>query len=162
MEFHPYAFSVVVDFVVVVVVVVVVVLAQVVVVPPPPFSSSDLDFARRNDSSAVTVKRVRFETSPRVTSESLPSVVVVVVVVAFSLDYCALAPSCFSRLGNRKRRSRYSLGKTKDEENEFRIYSLTLTQFLLRSPLKNAARCSQTCNSNNGDVLSKRVVSDTA
>ena len=44
-----------------------------------------LDFARRNDSSAVTVKRVRFETSPRVTSESLPSVVVVVV-VAFSLD----------------------------------------------------------------------------
>ena len=119
MEFHPYAFSVVVDFVVVVVVVVVVVLAQVVVVPPPPFSSSDLDFARRNDSSAVTVKRVRFETSPRVTSESLPSVVVVVVVVvAFSLDYCALAPSCFSRLGNRKRRRRYSLGKTKDEENK--------------------------------------------
>ena len=116
MESHPYAFSVVVDFVVVVVVVVVV-LAQVVVVPPPPFSSSDLDFARRNDSSAVTVKRVRFETSPRVTSESLPSVVVVVV-VAFSLDYCALAPSCFSRLGNRKRRSRYSLGKTKDEENK--------------------------------------------
>ena len=115
MESHPYAFSVVVDFVVVVVVVVVV-LAQVVVVPPPPFSSSDLDFARRNDSSAVTVKRVRFETSPRVTSESLPSVVVVV--VAFSLDYCALAPSCFSRLGNRKRRSRYSLGKTKDEENK--------------------------------------------
>ena len=115
MEFHPYAFSVVVDFVVVVVVVVVV-LAQVVVVPPPPFSSSDLDFARRNDSSAVTVKRVRFETSPRVTSESLPSVVVVV--VAFSLDYCALAPSCFSRLGNRKRRRRYSLGKTKDEENK--------------------------------------------
>ena len=113
MEFHPYAFSVVVDFVVVVVV-----LAQVVVVPPPPFSSSDLDFARRNDSSVVTVKRVRFETSPRVTSESLPSVVVVVVVVAFSLDYCALAPSCFSRLGNRKRRSRYSLGKTKDEENK--------------------------------------------
>ena len=115
MEFHPYAFSVVVDFVVV--------LAAVVVVPPP-FSSSfdseaeeaDLDFARRNDSSAVTVKRVRFETSPRVTSESLPSVVVVV--VAFSLDYCALAPSCFSRLGNRKRRSRYSLGKTKDEENK--------------------------------------------
>ncbi len=115
MESHPYAFSVVVDFVVV--------LAAVVVVPPP-FSSSfdseaeeaDLDFARRNDSSAVTVKRVRFETSPRVTSESLPSVVVVV--VAFSLDYCALAPSCFSRLGNRKRRSRYSLGKTKDEENK--------------------------------------------
>ena len=113
MESHPYAFSVVVDFVVV--------LAAVVVVPPP-FSSSfdseaeeaDLDFARRNDSSAVTVKRVRFETSPRVTSESLPSVVV----VAFSLDYCALAPSCFSRLGNRKRRSRYSLGKTKDEENK--------------------------------------------
>ena len=117
MEFHPYAFSVVVDFVVVVVVVVVVVLAQVVVVPPPPFSSSDLDFARRNDSSVVTVKRVRSETSPRVTSESLPSVVVVVV-VAFSLDYCALAPSCFSRLGNRKRRRRYSLGKTKDEENK--------------------------------------------
>ena len=115
MEFHPYAFSVVVDFVVVVVVVVVV-LAQVVVVPPPPFSSSDLDFAHL-DSSAVTVKRVRFETSPRVTSESLPSVVVVGV-VAFSLDYCALAPSCFSRLGNRKRRSRYSLGKTKDEENK--------------------------------------------
>jgi hypothetical protein len=117
LESHPYAFSVVVDFVVV--------LAAVVVVPPP-FSSSfdseaeeaDLDFARRNDSSAVTVKRVRFETSPRVTSESLPSVVVVVV-VAFSLDYyCALAPSCFSRLGNRKRRSRYSLGKTKDEENK--------------------------------------------
>ena len=115
MESHPYAFSVVVDFVVV--------LAAVVVVPPP-FSSSfdseaeeaDLDFARRNDSSAVTVKRVRFETSPRVTSESLPSVVVVV--VAFSLDYCALSPSCFSRLGNRKRRSRYSLGKTKDEENK--------------------------------------------
>tara|TARA_B110000459_G_scaffold199133_1_gene245306 strand:+ start:413 stop:841 length:429 start_codon:yes stop_codon:yes gene_type:complete len=115
LESHPYAFSVVVDFVVV--------LAAVVVVPPP-FSSSfdseaeeaDLDFARRNDSSAVTVKRVRFETSPRVTSESLPSVVVVV--VAFSLDYCALAPSCFSRLGNRKRRSRYSLGKTKDEENK--------------------------------------------
>jgi hypothetical protein len=116
LEFHPYAFSVVVDFVVVVVVVVVV-LAQVVVVPPPPFSSSDLDFAHL-DSSAVTVKRVRFETSPRVTSESLPSGVVVVV-VAFSLDYyCALAPSCFSRLGNRKRRSRYSLGKTKDEENK--------------------------------------------
>ena len=118
MEFHPYAFSVVVDFVVVV-------LAAVVVVPPP-FSSSfdseaeeaDLDFARRNDSSVVTVKRVRFETSPRVTSESLPSVVVDVVVVAFSLDYCALAPSCFSRLGNRKRRRRYSLGKTKDEENK--------------------------------------------
>jgi hypothetical protein len=118
LEFHPYAFSVVVDFVVV--------LAAVVVVPPP-FSSSfdseaeeaDLDFAQRNDSSAVTVKRVRFETSPRVTSESLPSGVVVVVVVAFSLDYyCALAPSCFSRLGNRKRRSRYSLGKTKDEENK--------------------------------------------
>ena len=116
MESHPYAFSVVVDFVVV--------LAAVVVVPPP-FSSSfdseaeeaDLDFARRNDSSVVTVKRVRFETSPRVTSESLPSVVVVVV-VAFSLDYCALAPSCFSRLGNRKRRRRYSLGKTKDEENK--------------------------------------------
>jgi hypothetical protein len=115
LESHPYAFSVVVDFVVV--------LAAVVVVPPP-FSSSfdseaeeaDLDFARRNDSSAVTVKRVRSETSPRVTSESLPSVVVVV--VAFSLDYCALAPSCFSRLGNRKRRSRYSLGKTKDEENK--------------------------------------------
>ena len=115
MEFHPYAFSVVVDFVVV--------LAAVVVVPPP-FSSSfdskaeeaDLDFAQRNDSSVVTVKRVRSETSPRVTSESLPSVVVVV--VAFSLDYCALAPSCFSRLGNRKRRSRYSLGKTKDEENK--------------------------------------------
>jgi len=161
LESHPYAFSVVVDFVVV--------LAAVVVVPPP-FSSSfdseaeeaDLDFAERNDSSVVTVSRVRSETSPRVTSESLPSVVVDVVVVAFSLDYCALAPSCFSRLGNRKRRSRYSLGKTKDEENEFRIYSLTLTQFLLRSPLKNAARCSQTCNSNNGDVLSKRVVSDTA
>ena len=116
MESKPYAFSAAV-------VVVVVVLAAVVVVPPP-FSSSfdseaeeaDLDFARRNDSSAVTVKRVRFETSPRVTSESLPSVVVVV--VAFSLDYCALAPSCFSRLGNRKRRSRYSLGKTKDEENK--------------------------------------------
>ena len=115
MESHPYAFSVVVDFVVV--------LAAVVVVPPP-FSSSfdseaeeaDLDFAQRNDSSAVTVKRVRSETSPRVTSESLPSVVVVV--VAFSLDYCALAPSCISRLGNRKRRSRYSLGKTKDEENK--------------------------------------------
>jgi hypothetical protein len=118
LESHPYAFSVVVDFVVV--------LAAVVVVPPP-FSSSfdskaeeaDLDFAQRNDSSVVTVKRVCFETSPRVTSESLPSVVVVVVVVAFSLDYyCALAPSCFSRLGNRKRRSRYSLGKTKDEENK--------------------------------------------
>ena len=98
MEFHPYAFSVVVDFVVV--------LAAVVVVPPP-FSSSfdskaeeaDLDFAQRNDSSVVTVKRVCFETSPRVTSESLPPVVVVGV-VAFSLDYCALAPSCFSRLGN--------------------------------------------------------------
>ena len=97
MESHPYAFSAVV-----VVVVVVVVLAAVVVVPPP-FSSSfdskaeeaDLDFAQRNDSSVVTVKRVRSETSPRVTSESLPSVVVVV--VAFSLDYCALAPSCFSR-----------------------------------------------------------------
>ena len=95
MESNPYAFSVVV-------VVVVVVLAVVVVVPPP-FSSSfdseaeeaDLDFAQRNDSSVVTVKRVRSETSPRVTSESLPSVVVVV--VAFSLDYCALAPSCFSR-----------------------------------------------------------------
>ena len=94
MESHPYAFSAVV-----------VVLAAVVVVPPP-FSSSfdseaeeaDLDFAQRNDSSVVTVKRVRSETSPRVTSESLPSVVVVVVVVlAFSLDYCALAPSCFSR-----------------------------------------------------------------
>ena len=159
MEFHPYAFSVVVDFVVV--------LAAVVVVPPP-FSSSfdskaeeaDLDFAQRNDSSVVTVKRVRSETSPRVTSESLPSVVVDVV-VAFSLDYCALAPSCFSRLGNRKRRSRYSLGKTKDEENEFRIYSLTLTQFLLRSMVKNAERCSQTCDSTY-DVLSKRVVSDTA
>ena len=117
MESHPYAFSVVV-------VVVVVVLAAVVVVPPP-FSSSfdskaeeaDLDFAQRNDSSVVTVKRVCFETSPRVTSESLPPVVVVGV-VAFSLDYCALAPSCFSRLGNRKRRSRYSLGKTKDEENK--------------------------------------------
>ena len=114
MESHPYAFSAVV-----------VVLAAVVVVPPP-FSSSfdseaeeaDLDFAQRNDSSVVTVKRVRSETSPRVTSESLPSVVVVVVVLAFSLDYCALAPSCFSRLGNRKRRSRYSLGKTKDEENK--------------------------------------------
>ena len=99
MESHPYAFSAVV-----VVVVVVVVLAVVVVVPPP-FSSSfdseaeeaDLDFAQRNDSSVVTVKRVRSETSPRVTSESLPSVVVVVVVLAFSLDYCALAPSCFSR-----------------------------------------------------------------
>ena len=100
MESNPYAFSAVV-------VVVVVVLAAVVVVPPP-FSSSfdseaeeaDLDFAQRNDSSVVTVKRVRSETSPRVTSESLPSVVVVVVVVvvlAFSLDYCALAPSCFSR-----------------------------------------------------------------
>ena len=117
MESHPYEFSVVVDFVVVVVVV----LARaVVVVRPPPFSSSEAeeaDFARRNDSSVVTVKRARFETSPRVTSESLPSVVVDVV-VAFSLDYCALAPSCFSRLGNRKRRSRYSLGKTKDEENK--------------------------------------------
>ena len=104
MESHPYEFSVVV---------VVVVLARaVVVVRPPPFSSSgaeEADFARRNDSSVVTVKRVRFETSPRVTSVSLPSVVVVV--VAFFLDYCALAPSCFSRECNRKRRrSRLSRG----------------------------------------------------
>ena len=77
-----------------------VVLARaVVVVRPPPFSSSEADFAPRNDSSAVTVKRVRFETSPRVTSESLPSVVVVVV-VAFFLDCalrCFFSPSCFSR-----------------------------------------------------------------
>ena len=80
-----------------------VVLARaVVVVRPPPFSSSEAeeaDFARRNDSSVVTVKRARFETSPRVTSESLPSVVVVVV-VAFFLDCalrCFFSPSCFSR-----------------------------------------------------------------
>ena len=98
MESHPYEFSVVVA--VVLVVVVVVVLARaVVVVRPPPFSSSEADFAPRNDSSAVTVKRVRFETSPRVTSESLPSVVV----VAFFLDcalfarrHCFFSPSCFS------------------------------------------------------------------
>jgi len=48
------------------------------------------------------------------------------------------------------------------KKTKFRIYSLTLTQFLLRSTVKNAKRCSQTCDSNNGDVLSKRVVSDTA
>ena len=48
------------------------------------------------------------------------------------------------------------------KKTKFRIYSLTLTQFLLRSMVKNAKRCSQTCDSNNGDVLSKRVVSDTA
>ena len=47
------------------------------------------------------------------------------------------------------------------KKTKFRIYSLPLTQFLLRSPLKNAERCSQTCDSNNGDVLSK-LVSDTA
>ena len=44
-----------------------------------------MDFARRNDSSAVTVKRVRFETSPRVTSESLPSVVVVLLLRSLSI-----------------------------------------------------------------------------
>ena len=98
MESHPYEFSVVV---------VVVVLARAVVVHPPFFLSfvpdddsgaEEADFARRNDSSAVTVKRVRFETSPRVTSEFLPSVVVVV--VAFFLDCalrCFFSPSCFSR-----------------------------------------------------------------
>lgn len=48
------------------------------------------------------------------------------------------------------------------KKTKFRIYSLTLTQFLLRSMVKNAKRCAQTCDSNNGDVLSKRVVSDTA
>jgi hypothetical protein len=47
------------------------------------------------------------------------------------------------------------------KKTKFRIYSLTLTQFLLRSMVKNAERCSQTCDSNT-DVLSKRVVSDTA
>ena len=47
------------------------------------------------------------------------------------------------------------------KKTKFRIYSLTLTQFLLSSTLKNAERCSQTCDSTN-DVLSKRVVSDTA
>ena len=43
----------------------------------------------------------------------------------------------------------------------FRIYSLTLTKFLLSSTLKNSKRCSQMCDSNNG-VLSKLVLSDTA
>ena len=84
-----------------------VVLARaVVVVRPPPFSSSEAeeaDFARRNDSSVVTVKRARFETSPRVTSESLPSVVVVVV-VAFFLDVLFVVSSLrhVSRVGNRE------------------------------------------------------------
>ena len=54
-----------------------------------------------------------------------------------------------------------TLGKTKDEENVQRIYSLTLTKFLLSSTLKNSKRCSQMCDSNNG-VLSKLVLSDTA
>ena len=43
----------------------------------------------------------------------------------------------------------------------FRIYSLTLTKFLLSSMLKNSKRCSQVCDSNTG-ALSKLVVSDTA
>ena len=95
-------------------IVVVVVLARaVVVVRPPPFSSSEAeeaDFARRNDSSAVTVKRARFETSPRVTSESLPSVVVVVVAcLSRSCSSLFLLSVMFHRAGNRE--ARYSLGK---------------------------------------------------